>query len=172
MIVKNIKNNKSGIALIFSMLISSIILAIALGVISVAIKEINFNTSAKNTNEAFFAADTGIECALYNDRSSGTTPFSDSGESVNCLLNGSHRKLWGGPTPVPWIFVVDGLGSSSQACVRVMVSRHFDDANDPTKITSTTILSKGYNIGIDNDSSLCYSPTGTNRVERVLEVNY
>jgi hypothetical protein len=167
------KNRKSGVALIFAMLISGIILAIALGIINIAVKEINFNTSAQSTNEAFFAADTGIECALYNDKSSGVTPFADpiSG-NVNCLLSGNNLTLnEGGSIPPPWVFVLSGLGESGQACAEVTVTKVFDTSSPPV-LLSTSIVSTGFNMGYDDGSGHCGFSDNANRVERVLKVNY
>ena len=60
--VKNIKKNK-GFVLLFAVTLAAVFLSIALGISEVALKENNFSTSAKNTNDSFFAADTGEECA-------------------------------------------------------------------------------------------------------------
>ena len=40
-----------------------------MSIMNISYKEIIFSTDAEETNEAFFAADTGAECALYYDRS-------------------------------------------------------------------------------------------------------
>jgi len=68
MIKKVFKKNNKGFVILFAVTLSSIILAIALGVSNVALKEIKFGTSAKDTNEAFFAADTGAEYVLNEDK--------------------------------------------------------------------------------------------------------
>ena len=63
---KNTKNR--GFVILFAVTISSILLALAIGVANIALKEVKFNTSAKDTNNAFFAADTAIEYALFQDK--------------------------------------------------------------------------------------------------------
>ena len=161
------KNNKSGVALLFAILISTIILSIALGIISISIKGVQFNTSDKGTIDAFFAADTGIECALYNDKASGTTPFSESdGSAVNadCLLNGSHVI----DTSVlnTWSFTVPSLGMNGDSCAKITVTKVFDP-DHPLVVDSTKIVSKGYSTGDSNCNLI-----GISRIERVLEVNY
>jgi hypothetical protein len=163
---------KDGIALLFSILVSSVILSIAFGMINIAAKEINFSTSAKSTNEAFFAADVGVECALYNDKISNTVfpGAPDYPTEINCLLNGNLPlvKLSDPSSDFrSWNFVMKNLGSSTQACVKVNVLKEFNTSTDPPILKSTKITSRGYNIG---DSS-CTS-SDVNRLERVLEVNY
>ena len=117
--MKNFKNKKRGIALLFSMLITSIILSIALSILTISVKEINFNTSAKSTNEAFFAADTGVECALYNDRASNDiTPFpypSGTPGIVDCPNVGGTSAL---ADQAEWNFYILNLGTKWKCLCR------------------------------------------------------
>ncbi len=161
--IKNNKNNKKGFAILFAVTLSSILLSIALGVTNIALKELKFSTSAKATNDAFFAADTGIECALFNDKSP-TTSFPQTGGSgiVNCLgatipLNGSYPD---------WSFTLSEFGGTGRSCAKVTLSRSLDNSTNPPSI-ATLIVSKGYNNG---DSS-CNS-TNADRIERELRVMY
>lgn len=57
-----------GITLLFTILISSLVLILGLGVLSVLFGEISISGFAKESLEAFYAADTGMECALYWDK--------------------------------------------------------------------------------------------------------
>lgn len=152
--IKNLQKN-SGIAILFAVTLSGIVLTIALGVINIALKEVKFGTSAKSTNEAFFAADTGVECALLYDKSNGNT-FVESGGSGEVICADENISLSGG-YPF-WEFVIPGIGNSGQACAKVTVSK-----NPP----ETTVTSTGYNVG-DGD---CIS-NNPNRVERKIEVSY
>lgn len=91
------KKKNEGFVILFAVTISSILLAIALGISNIAIKEVKFSTSAKDTNDAFFAADTGIEYVLFHDKNGDCTPES-------CSLS------------------ITGLGSTEQSCVNVTFS--------------------------------------------------
>jgi hypothetical protein len=66
--LKNIsrKNNK-GFALLFSVLISSLLLTIGLSIFSIALKELAISTATRQSVHAFYAADSGREYALYQD---------------------------------------------------------------------------------------------------------
>src|SRR3989338_2121518 len=112
---------RSGFVILFAVVISSIVLAITMGVANIALKEIRFSTSAKDTNEAFFAADTGAECAFFNDKSlatafpytgGGTTPIFCGGASVNVIQTGNLPVLY-------WDFAVPNTGSGSTGCANV-----------------------------------------------------
>ncbi|KKR79273.1 MAG: hypothetical protein UU24_C0013G0005 [Candidatus Nomurabacteria bacterium GW2011_GWA2_40_9] len=162
------KSFHSGFVILFAVVLSSIILAVALGVANITLKEINFSTSAKNTNDAFFAADTGAECALYFDLAGTETAFGIpmSNPSVtNCagtpvdLNNGA-----GTPVGPPWIFYLYPLGTGGRACAVISVSR------DTSAPPITTIISKGYNTG--GDTSTDCTSTNPNRVERQIELTY
>ena len=138
-------SRQGGFVILFSVTLSAILLSIALGIASIAIKEVKFGTNAKDTNEAFFAADTGIESVLFSDKGSGSSFVPNPG------------------TAQTWNLVVSGLGTSGSGCAKVSVEK--DNTNPPS--TNTTIISKGYNIG---DAS-CES-TSSLRVERELKVTY
>jgi len=56
-----------GIALLISIVIASLVLVIGLGILNIAIKEANLSMYNKESGKAFYAADTGIECAMYWD---------------------------------------------------------------------------------------------------------
>jgi len=157
-----IKNNK-GFALLYAVMLSSILLAITVGVLNIALKEINFSTSAKDTNDAFFAADTGAECALYYDRSEKNI-FVDSPSSSQISCNNNIYTV-NNDYPSHWVFVITGLGISGQGCVNVAV--------DKTDLSGgTTVISKGYNKEYDFHSPEETCDSGQNNVERELVVTY
>ncbi len=162
--LRRLKNNterKKGFVLLYAIILTSIILAISLGSANIALKEIKFGTSAKETNEAFFAADAGAECALINDKDSSNSFKSSGGVGyVTCL--GANIPLSG--TYPSFSFILTGLGADSGACAKVTV---YKDATTYAPNVRTTITSKGYNFG---DAS-CNS-SSPNRVEREVEVIY
>lgn len=142
--IKKIKKNR-GFVILFAVMLASILLSIALGVANIALKEIKFGTSAKDTNDAFFAADTGIESILFSDKGASSSFVPASG------------------TQQSWDTVLAGLGSAGASCAKVSITK--DNTNPPS--TKTTIVAKGYNTG---DSS-CNS-TNPNRIERELLIIY
>ncbi|MFA6177304.1 MAG: hypothetical protein WC694_00175 [Candidatus Paceibacterota bacterium] len=96
---KKIKNSR-GFVILFAVTLSAIFLSIALGVSNITFREIRFSTSAKDTNNAFFAADSGVEQALLNEKSG--TPCADG------LL-------------CEYIFL--GFGNNNQSCAIVTVDK-------------------------------------------------
>jgi hypothetical protein len=145
MVTKTRQKNK-GFVILFAVTLSSILLAMALGIANISLKEIKFSTSAETTNEAFFAADTAIERVLYNDRSGSSLYVPDPG------------------TEESWDEIIPEIGSTGTSCAKVTITKN----NVNVSISPiTTIVSRGYNVG---DAS-CNS-TNPDRVEREIEVNY
>ncbi|MBU0723241.1 pilus assembly PilX N-terminal domain-containing protein [Patescibacteria group bacterium] len=63
----HVKRTNRGIALLVSIIVASIVLIIGLGILNIATKEIVLSMFGKESGKAFYAADTGIECAMYWD---------------------------------------------------------------------------------------------------------
>ena len=157
-----VKHNK-GFAILFAVTLSAILLAIALGASNVALKEIKFGTSTRSTNEAFFAADTGIECALINDKSTATVFLQSGGAGSVTCLGGAVPLIGSYPS---WDFILTGLGNGGRGCAKVNLTRTTNSSTVPPTVI-TTITSKGYDIG----DSLCTS-TNLDRTEREIRTMY
>lgn len=176
MIGQNKYKNQKAFVLLFAVVLSAVIFAIALGMTDIALKQVNFTTSAKNTNEAFFAADSGAECALFHDLNGaqslfGQVPgFGSATSTVQTYCAGMAVDLNNGDPYEPqtnppngWTFILHSLGTGGQSCAIVNLKKTLG-AN---QAINTTIISKGYNVGDQN----CVS-SDVNRVERVLELRY
>ncbi|MEK9181510.1 MAG: malectin [Patescibacteria group bacterium] len=160
-IILKIKNKK-GFVILFAVTLSSLILAIALGVSNITLKEMKFSTSAKDTNEAFFAADTGIECALMNDKP--VSKFSVAGPATALTCAAGIPTYSAGTNTGLYTFLVTGLSNNGTSCAKVSVFK--DAAIDPPFIV-TTLTSKGYNIGDPSCNS-----SNPNRIEREIKASY
>jgi hypothetical protein len=113
------------------------------------------------SNDAFFAADTGAECALFYDRSA---------LEENAFIGRAKMECAGSPVTLlgsapSWNFIVSKLGTTTNSCAIVSVTKD-TDIND---LTRTKIISRGYNTG-GSVPDVCIP--GSNAVVRELEVNY
>lgn len=160
MMIKKIKNKNRAFVILFAVTISAILLAIALGVANIAFREVRFSTDARDTNDAFFAADTGAECALFYDKLSANA-FT-GGVPMNC--SGGAVTLVQAPSSV-WNFVIAGLGSLGKSCVKVTVNKN-------TTPPKTTVTSKGYNSGGGGAAPGWTCNPVTNSLERELIITY
>lgn len=76
------KQNQDGYILIFTLIVMSIILFTSLSISKIIEKEVFFTRLTSNSREAYFAADSGIECAQYIDN-----VLRDNAYSISLILN-------------------------------------------------------------------------------------
>jgi hypothetical protein len=67
-----------GFVALFAVLISSIVLVISFGLLNIALKEVILASSGRESQFGFYAADAGVECALYWD----ITGLTGAGDSI------------------------------------------------------------------------------------------
>lgn len=63
----HIRKEQKGFAVLFAVLTSSLLVTIGISIYGISIKELTMSTSAKDSQTAFYAADSARECALYWD---------------------------------------------------------------------------------------------------------
>ncbi len=147
-----------GFTLFVGLIIASSLLLIATGVVNLALKQSLISSSGKESQLAFYAADTGMECALYWDISNpnGVSAFSiETGTSgIECNHDISNPdNIWTvGGTSESTIGPITFLPESYCAIVTV----HKDGE-------TTIIESKGYNT--------C-DLANPRRVERAVRAQY
>lgn len=151
-------NMNKGFTLLIALITTGTLLLVATGVVTLAVRSSLIYSAARESQHAFYAADTGIECALYWDvqNPSGFSAFSTStAVSIFCNQDGSNSsnewEVGGSETSlIEYItFLPDPY------CARVVITKPDDG--------STTIESFGYNS--------C-DPANPRRVERAVKVSY
>lgn len=171
---------QKGFSLFLAIIVMGVLLIIGFSVANIGSKEVNFSTISRESQYAIFAADAGVECALYWDTKhpSGNSAFatSSSGSPIICvgsnIVNGaaisgtSTLALIGGGGDAnatsTFGFVMSNGSNPVNACVIVTVNKRYDGpAHNGPLITS--IYSRGYNN--------C-NTTDFRRVERGIEVRY
>jgi Tfp pilus assembly protein PilX len=152
-------NNNQGFTLFIAIIIVATLLLVSTGIASISVKE-NFLTSASRESQyAFYAADSGAECAIYWDvkNQSGTSAFSTSTTStINCNQDSNNPSnpspsTVGGSTVSTFTLTFN----PDPYCAVVTVTKNPD--------LSTKIESLGYNT--------C-DTTNPRRVERAVRVSY
>ena len=152
-------------------------MSIALGISSIAYNESILSASAREAHHSFFAADSGVECALAYE--------SDivNGVSFSCAGNiPANNPILVTANPPLYSFyeqLVDG-----DHCAYVVIEKNVSLSNsqNPSSSslsTSTTlgthIISHGYNISctdVQNSISNPTNPLLKKMVERVIEITY
>lgn len=142
---------KSGYAILFTVIIVSIISIITIGLANTTYKQLLLSSLARDSTIAFYQADIGAECALYAD---SKNQFSGSGGSFSCAdqtLNivQESSNTWKVNPPNE---------NATNKCFRVSVAK----TTSGDKI-DTVVISEGYNIC--NKSS-------SRTVQRTIKVTY
>ena len=136
--------------MLFSLLILTIVLSASLGIYNIVARQFKISQISRESDQAYYAADAGVECALYWDVIK--KEFDKSNYNINCLSQAKAGVLSASSTSFY-------LSFNNGSCVRVDI-----DKTGPTAITAY-----GYNNG---DANSACAPTEPLQVERVLKASY
>ncbi len=172
-----ISAKRAGMTLFMAVTIMSILLFITFAVVNITVKSSLFASSGKDSQLAFFAADAGIECALFWDAKSEKFATSTNGSPIICAglsmfgdgtLAGSIAiygtstvtRIGGGgnANPTSVFGFPMAPGSESGPCTIVTVRKYYVGSTPKTYIKS-----RGYNTCVIG---------GSRRIERGIEVMY
>ncbi len=162
-----------GFTLYYAVLFGSIILAIGASMLNLSLKEFLLSSSLKESEYAFFAADSGTECVLYWDLHGIPVTFPRTAVDGNANLsqiqcNGASIS----PAPV--------VSSASANYATTTFSYNISDSSGTPKYgvvlevgkqvssidgsITTTIISRGYNV--------LYNSTSNRKIERAIVTQY
>jgi len=167
-----IKNK--GYTLLFAVLVSSLVLSIGISILTISRKEFLLSSSARDSTSAIYAADSGLECALYHNDNGDK--FSNNNPDLDNVVCAGHNYE---PNEI------DDLTTSGKrsftfhmklqgnSCAVVKVDKYAISLGGGPSFDyiKTSVESRGYNIGWDQlthpkyDNCIVPSPR---RVERVL----
>ncbi len=164
--------NEKGYTLLFAVLIASLTLAVGISILNISRKEFLIATSTRDSTLALYAADGGLECALFADEKgffepdkyNGTLPCNLPHNTVSWNLSNLptggtqnsytfHAKLHAQSGP-------DDVGGS---CAVIIVTKTLKENQ-----LTTVIQSLGYNTGWSAANGNC-SLGSAKRVERALQ---
>lgn len=174
--LKNKKNKKRGIALFIAVIVSSAILLITLSIADIAFKEQIISYSGRDSKVAFYAADAGLECALYHDVKKADFAFAKNSTNpqvgaIRCISETGDpvfTTVTPSATAATTFFFFNPVISqwSSKSCAIVFVEKTLVGAGPEIH---TKISAYGYNNTCDTNGTVVYAPRN---LERALEVNY
>ncbi len=160
------RNKKSGFTLLLSLLITSIVLSVGLGVFDIILREMILSSSSMESQKAFYAADTGEECSLYWDlKHPGfiDSVFATSSDSVSGPPT-SGVLCNKGDIAASWA-ITDLTSSSATTEFKLEFANGSCADIFVIKDSGTVkIESRGYNLACDS--------VNPKKVERALRVSY
>jgi hypothetical protein len=165
---------EKGFALLFAVLIASVVLAISLGISLITLREVKLSGLVRDGTYAVYAANSGYECALFYDEIAGTssTFVKTSGTAgiakpIYCGQSASVMTIGGN----------DGLdytefqyNTQAGTCAKVRITIGYTVGVDPytgDDVPGNKISSRGYNMSCTNVNA-----NDSRLVERQLDVEY
>lgn len=177
------KKNSKGFTIFFATLVASLALAIGLAIYDITLRQLDLSTTVIQSQYAMYAADSGVECALYWDGKYGGTGSAFATSSASSVpasgtVCGSYDMAAQGTPPTPfaaeptgwsaWRVVSDASSATTtftltfpsySYCATVEVAKTVSG----TGVISTTVFSHGFNTCAAN---------AQNQLERELKVSY
>lgn len=186
MIPTSVKTTQKGFTLFVSLIVTSILLAVGFSIGNIILKQLSLSSSGRESQIAFFAADSGAECALYWDRkdSNGLSSLdsvfattSNAQHVTDVVKCGAGFDNLGTISNVAFFNGLDNLTATTtfyvnfnsrtdanyRACAKVTVAK-----NGPF----TVIESRGYNSSMKGDTLGTCDVSAPRTVERGLRLNY
>jgi hypothetical protein len=179
-----IKDEK-GFTLLFAVIVSTLVLAVGGSIINIALKQVILSGTGRESQYAFYAANTGIECAYYWDIAgvgdapafatsssgfdvpgiaacAGTADIYDDASTDTEARLFDTKDLGDGVTQSYFRLqnFVNPEGEDLEYCADVYVRKTIGGSG---QVTSTEIESRGYNTCDD---------ANPRRIERGLEMRY
>ena len=185
-----------GFALLFSVFLAGVISAIAISIANIAVKELQLSGTGRESHAAFYAADTGAECALFWDADSQNLFVPDPApSSLTCFgaatavtagslendsgIEGDNTRTYG----QTYTFATPTDAANPSVCVAVSVAKLFKETyaleGVPPELvlqgieaTQTTVSARGYNGGYRAGPPADCLGEFPNKVERGLKATY
>lgn len=169
------KNKQRAFTLLFAALVTSLLLSVGLAIFNITLQQFLLASAGRESQYAFYAADSGIECALYFDKKgqyfTEQSPFyfpdgepgHEVGPTITCNeMQSADPLVLSDTSPYKTQYNIN-LGSPvacdlTKPSFALVVTKTVNASS-----TNTTIESRGYNTCDTNNAR---------RVERGLRVDY
>ncbi|MES2930801.1 MAG: hypothetical protein V4665_03405 [Patescibacteria group bacterium] len=156
---------KRGYAILFTVVVVSVISLIAFGISNTTFKQIILSSLAKDSEIAFYQADTAVECALYADGvinmfSVLTTPPAQWNCGIAAVSGNKYSLQVKTVTPGSE-YEIEPTSPGTLPCFEISVQKTVP--SDPADPVFTKTKGRGYNN--------C-DKTNARTVQREIEINY
>ena len=168
---KFFRKNKGGFTIFFAMLVLGMVFGVGISIANLSQKQVVLSYFSKQSQAAFYAADTGGECArlwdLKNPENPASSKFLNYGGTTTLLCAGQSVTVTKDEQAPVDTFVSDfelpllppgGISAEYAYCAKVRVIKYLTSGE-------TFITSRGSNL-------ICSSPLSARKVERAIAITY
>jgi len=172
--IKKLKN-EDGITLFIAIVIMGILLFISFAVLNITLKANLFATSGRDSQYAFYAADAGLECAIYWDSRSDPSEFDISTAGTITCAGQTITTYPGanGQNPIPGTTTPSLIGGGGAANRTSKFGLRFNlVGSNPVNSCAIVTVTKNINGTTDIESrgyNTC-DTTNPRRIERGIEI--
>jgi len=167
-------SRQTGFTLLLAALVASIVLTLGASIFDIAQKQLTLSSIGRDSQFAFYAADTISECALYWDfrfsyfsatTPTGVNPTCDTKAITPLAVSPSEGEPYAYPYTLtsPEIDLFTDASPPTDYCAQVTVTKTLDPV---TKAVKTTIHADGYSTSCDQVL------TSQRALQRTVELNY
>jgi hypothetical protein len=160
--------HSQGFTIFFAMLVLGLVFGVGVAIANLSQKQVVLSYFSKQSQVAFYAADTGGECARYWDLKNPTQSlFLDYSGSTSLTCGGQTVTVTNITATDPQTFVSEfklpivppgGITAEYAYCASVTVTKNVTTGE-------TSIASRGNNLA-------CESPLSARKVERAIAITY
>lgn len=158
MIFLTLHNTPRGFTLLVAVLVGGILLSLGFAIFNIVSKELVLSSSGRESQFALYAADSGVECALYWDykQDAFSTSSPQQPECAGAAVDDYSVSYDATEDEYTTTFSFSLGESLASPCTQVTVVR----GQNPK---TTTLVSSGYNTCVT---------TNPRRIERAIRVQY
>lgn len=153
-------NEPRGFTLLIAVVLTSVLLSVGLALLDIALKQVTLSSTARQSQYAFYAADSAMECALYWDQQQNAFGFANPLSSIRCAATDIALSSSVSGNTRTTTFSIPCPGGAS-AIVTVYKTQGGATCNAGT--AQSCLYANGYNV--------C-SASDPRRIERGLKVFY
>jgi hypothetical protein len=156
------KKNQKGYAILFAVIVISAISVIVAGLTNTALKQVILSSLAKDSQVAFYQADTASDCIFYAEMiysPQNENFFQTEGNVWSC--GGQDLVVKPNGDGSYDLIPTEELNVSNDPCFRISVVKNIIETDPPS--VSVNIKARGYNVCNKSNPKI---------VEREIEINY
>lgn len=145
------KHTQQGFTLFIAVVTASVVLAIGISILNITLKEFILSGVTRESEMAFYAADAGMECALYWDYSQegiAEATFAIDGNEGSLSCMGESHEVGGGSEDYGDAQTFILAWGEPALCAHVSVTKR-TGGSCPSGTVCTIVESRGYNRGCD-----------------------
>lgn len=143
---------QKGISLFIAVLVASVATLFSFAISNIALREVILAQTGRDSQLSFYAANSGIECALFWDLKKGSFEPGKLNDTIECNDQDRTVSMLSGDGGQTYIFNLPinnaiSLGdSSNDSCFVFTMTKEINlDAGGEIESIDTTLVSRGYN---------------------------